>query len=49
MPNNFLRKKAEEKQSSAAIIISVDGKGQFFWWSWNYHGSHLNKDINMRI
>ena len=30
MPNNFLRKKAEEKQSSAAIIISVDGKGAVF-------------------
>ena len=30
-PNNFLRKKkTEEKQSSAAIIISVDGKGAVF-------------------
>ena len=27
--DNFLRKKAEEKQNSATAMISVDGKGQF--------------------
>ena len=28
--DTFLRKKAEEKQNSAKIMISVDGKGTVF-------------------
>ena len=39
------KKKTEEKQSSADIIISVDGKGTVFPWSWNYKRNRLNKDI----
>ena len=37
--------KTEEKQNVATIMISVDGKGQFFQWSWNYKGNRLNKRI----
>ena len=38
-------KKAEEKQNNAIIMISVDGKGTFFQWSYNYKENRLNKDI----
>ena len=39
-------KETEEKQKSATIMISVDGKGTvFFQRSWNYKGNHLYKNI----
>ena len=33
------------EQSSATIMISVDGKEQFCRWSWNYKRDRLKKDI----
>ena len=41
--DTFLWKKTEEKRNSATIVISVDGNGTIFQWSWN--GNSLNKDI----
>ena len=47
--DTFLRKKTEQKQNSATIMISVDEKGTAFQWSWNYKGNCLNKDVKKRI
>ena len=41
----YLRKKIEEKQNSATLMISVDEKRTVFQWSWNYKGNRLNKHI----
>ena len=41
----ILRKKTEEKQNSATIMLSVDGKGTVFPMKLNYMGNRLNKDI----
>ena len=41
----LLRKKTEEKQNSAALMISVDGKGTIFPVILNYKGNSLNKYI----
>ena len=35
--------KTEEKQNSAAIMISVVGKGKFLRWSWSDKGKRSNK------
>ena len=43
--DTFLRKKTEEKQSNATVMISVDRKGTFFQWGWNYKENCLYKDI----
>ena len=43
--DTFYRKKAEEKQNSATIMISVDGRGTFFQCSWNYKENRLKKSI----
>ena len=45
----FWVNKAAEKQNSATIMISVDGKGQLLQWSWNYKGNRLDKDIKKQI
>ena len=43
----FLVKQSEEKQTSATIMISVHGKGQFFQWSWNYKVSRFKKILGI--
>ena len=41
----FWGKKADEKQYSATIMISVDGKGAVFPVKLKLQGNRLNKDI----
>ena len=40
--------KTEEKQNSAAIMISVVGEGKFLRWSWSYKGKRSNKHIEKK-
>ena len=42
------RRKAEEKQNNAIIMISVDEKGTFFQRSYNYKGNRLIKTLKKR-
>ena len=41
----FGGKKTDEKQNSATIMISVDGKGAVFPVKLKLQGNRLNKDI----
>ena len=43
--DTFLWKKAEKKKNIAITVIFLDGKGQFFQWSWNYKGNRLKKHL----
>ena len=46
--NTFLNRKKEEKQNSATIMISVDGKGTVFFSEVEITRGCLNKDIKKR-
>ena len=46
--DTFLRKKAEEKQRSITIMISVDGKRTVFPMKLKLEGKRLNKDIKKK-
>ena len=45
----FGGKKTDEKQNSATIMISVDGKGAVFPVNLKLQGNRLNKDIKKEI
>ena len=47
--DTYLRKTTKEKQNSATMMISANGIGIVFQWSWNYKGNQLNIDIKKRI
>ena len=44
--DDFLRKKTKEKQNSADIMMSVDGKGTVFPVKLKFKENRLNKYIN---
>ena len=43
------KKKTEQKQKSATIMISVDAKGTVFSVKLKLQGNCLNKDVKKRI
>ena len=45
----MVKQKSHKKQNSAAIMISVDGKGVVFPMKWKLQGNHLRKDITFFI